>query len=204
MRDFGSNDCSCSTNNGFYHKWVLLPCETLPSLNIERRCLYEPNEMTVSFSATTSALRWNSTGSCVAGQTSGVPGPAANQLQHPYALSFNSNMSLYIVDSENNRIQQWSSGATTCITVAGQANGTTGVSLSTLNFPVGIAIDSADNLYLTDRHNHQVMYWPKGALSGTIIAGTTGEISIVYLKYALLSAPSEVLSWVRGEKKSLR
>jgi hypothetical protein len=119
-------------------------------------------------------LRWNSTGTCVAGQASGTPGPAANQLQHPYALLFDSNMSLFIVDSENHRIQKWSSGATVGVTVAGLANGTAGTSSYALKNPVGMAMDSVSNLYFTDRDNHRVMYWAKGATSGTIIAGFTG------------------------------
>ena len=137
--------------------------------------------------ATTSALRWNSTGSCVAGQTSGVPGPAANQLQHPYAISFDSNKSLYIVDSENNRIQQWSSGANNCVTVAGLANGTAGTSSYALKNPVGMVLDSAGNLYFTDRDNHRVMYWPKGVSSGTAIAGTNGRIDRLFLEWSEMS-----------------
>ena len=126
--------------------------------------------------AMTSGLGWSSTGTCVAGQALGTSGPAANQLQYPYALLLDSNMSLFIVDSANNRIQQWSSGATFGVTVAGLANGTSGSSSSALKYPVGMAVDSADYLYLTDRDNSRVMYWAKGASSGTTIAGTTGEI----------------------------
>ena len=66
--------------------------------------------------------------------------------------------------------------------MAGLANRTAGASLSTLNFPVGIAMDSANNLYVTDRNNHRVMYWPKNASAGTKIAGTTGKISILLPK----------------------
>ena len=125
-----------------------------------------------------SGLRWNSTGTCVAGQASGTPGPAANQLQHPFALSLDSNMSLFIVDTENHRIQKWSSGATVGVTVAGQASGASGSSPFALTNPVGMAVDSASNLYFTDRDNSRVMYWANGASSGTTIAGTTGEIDL--------------------------
>ena len=125
-----------------------------------------------------SGLRWSSTGTCVAGQALGTSGSAANQLQYPYATLLDSNMSLFIVDSANNRIQQWSSGATFGVTVAGQASGAWGSSSSALDYPVGMAMDSAGNLYLTDRNNHRVMYWAKGASSGTTIAGTTGEIDL--------------------------
>ena len=127
---------------------------------------------------TSAELRWNSTGTCVAGWVDGTPGPAAHQLHHPYAILLDSNMSLFIVDSENHRIQKWSSGATVGVTVAGLANGTSGSSSFALGNPVGMAMDSARNLYFTDRDNHRVMYWAKGASSGTTIAGTTGEIDL--------------------------
>ena len=126
--------------------------------------------------AVASGLRWSSTSTCVAGQALGTSGSAANQLQYPYATLLDSNMSLFIVDSANNRIQQWSSGATVGVTVAGQASGAWGSSSSALDYPVGMAMDSDGNLYFTDRNNHRVMYWAKGASSGTTIAGTTGEI----------------------------
>ena len=126
--------------------------------------------------AMTPVLRWNSTGTCVAGQASGTTGSAADQLQYPYALLLDSNMSLFVVDSANNRIQRWSSGATVGVTVAGQASGASGSSSSALNYPVGMAMDSAGYLYFTDRNNLRVMYWAEGASSGTTIAGTTGEI----------------------------
>lgn len=128
--------------------------------------------------ATAPVLRWNSTGTCVAGQASGTPGPGANQLKRPYALLIDSNMSLFIVDAENHRIQKWDSGASVGVTVAGQASGAWGSSASALSNPVGLAMDPAGNLYFTDRDNARVMYWAKNAVSGTVIAGITGKIEL--------------------------
>ena len=147
-------------------------------------------------------LRWNSTGTCVAGQASGTPGPAANQLQHPYALLLDSNMSLFVVDSENHRIQRWSSGATVGVTVAGQASGAWGSSSSALNYPVGMVMDSASNLYFTDRDNERVMYWAKGASSGTTIAGTTGELNLRSVGLCIEPIRSRLYSGISGNTSS--
>ena len=114
----------------------------------------------------------------MAGDVTGVAGVAANQLQRPYSLLFDSNNSLYIADSSNNRIQKWAKGAAAGVTVAGLANGTAGGSSPTLNISVGMALDESGNLYLTDRNNHRVIFWTKGASSGITIAGITGERDI--------------------------
>ena len=125
--------------------------------------------------AAPSLLRWNSTGSCVAGIAAGTSGVGVNYLYYPYDLTLDSNNSLYITDSWNNRIQKYILGVTAGVTVAGQANGTLGASSLALHMPVGIVLDSNRNLYFTDRSNHRLMYWANGASSGTTIAGTTGK-----------------------------
>ncbi|CAF1164687.1 unnamed protein product [Rotaria sordida] len=59
-------------------------------------------------------------------------------------------------------------------TVAGNADGSSGLSKTALHFPAGIVLDEHDNMYFTDRENHRVMYWEKGALEGSTYAGTEG------------------------------
>ncbi|CAF0905321.1 unnamed protein product [Rotaria sordida] len=116
-------------------------------------------------------LRWNSTGITVAG-ISGVSGPAANQLNHPWGLGFDSSYALYIADRINNRVQKWDINASTGTTVAGQANATGGSTLYHLNQPTFIQFDSSDNIYVTDVGNHRVQFWHYGARSGSTICGT--------------------------------
>jgi sugar lactone lactonase YvrE len=82
---------------------------------------------------------------------------------------------LFVTDYLNNRIQQWVSNASSGTTVAGQSNGASGASSTLLNNPVGIAIDTSNNVYFTDRNNHRAMSWLNGASSGTVIAGITGK-----------------------------
>ncbi|CAF1264340.1 unnamed protein product [Adineta steineri] len=118
------------------------------------------------------AARWNATGITVAGNAGGIAGVGANQLSGPYVVRFDSLNALYIAELSNNRIQKWIIGDSSGVTVAGQADGTSGVSSTTLNQPIGLAIDSSNNMYIVDKANHRVMYWENGASSGSMIAGT--------------------------------
>jgi phosphoribosyl-AMP cyclohydrolase len=115
------------------------------------------------------------TGITLAGSAVGSSGVTASLLSIAYSLTLDSSNALYITDYANNRIQKWVSGASSGTTVAGQASGTAGASSTTLNFPVGIALDSSNNMYFSDRNNHRVMYWANGASSGSVIAGITGK-----------------------------
>jgi hypothetical protein len=119
------------------------------------------------------SLIWNATGITVGGSNAGLAGTAAALLNYPYGVALDSSKSLYIADHRNNRIQQWLANASYGITVAGLPNGTAGASLVALNEPVAIVFDSSDNMYFTDRNNARVVFWPKGASSGTTVAGIT-------------------------------
>ena len=126
-------------------------------------------------SATVLPIRWNMTGATIAGSSAGSSGVTASLISIAYSLTLDSSNALYVTDYSNNRIQQWLSGASSGTTVAGQSNGAVGASSTALNMPVGIVLDSSNNIYFTDRGNHRVMYWANGASSGTVIAGVTGS-----------------------------
>ncbi|CAF4048940.1 unnamed protein product, partial [Adineta steineri] len=118
------------------------------------------------------AVYWNSTGETVAGDAAGTLGIASNRLNFPYGLKFDSSNALYITDYNNNRIQKWIAGASNGTTLAGQINGAWGQSSTFLNGPVGLVLDSNDNMYFSDRANCRIMFWTNGASSGSMIAGT--------------------------------
>jgi sugar lactone lactonase YvrE len=90
-----------------------------------------------------------------------------------YSLALDSSNAIYVTDYGNNRIKNGSK-ALRVHTVAGQSNGASGASSTALSTPVGIILDSSNNMYFTDRGNHRVMYWANGASSGSVIAGITG------------------------------
>ncbi|CAF3026954.1 unnamed protein product, partial [Rotaria sp. Silwood2] len=88
-------------------------------------------------------------GTTVGGQ-SGVPGAFANQFNLPTAITLDQFGNLYILDSGNDRIQQWASGATFGVTVASVAMGT----------PKGMSFDPFGNLVVADSGNHRVILFP--------------------------------------------
>ncbi len=63
---------------------------------------------------------------------------------------------IYIADSFNHRIQRWSPGATSGVTIAGIA-GTSGTDSTLLNWPVAVALNPNETfLYVSDRYNNRV------------------------------------------------
>ena len=99
-------------------------------------------------------------------------GIGADQFQHPFCVTLDSSNTLYVSDQPNNRVQKWLVNASAGTTVAGQADGTIGSALDYLCYPSDLAVDSSDGLYVVDGGNHRVVYWPYGASSGTLMAGT--------------------------------
>jgi sugar lactone lactonase YvrE len=59
----------------------------------------------------------------------------------------------------------------TGITVAGNANGTAGNDLGSLNTTVSIFVDNNYTLYVCDRENNRIMKYPANITIGTVVAG---------------------------------
>jgi uncharacterized protein (TIGR03437 family) len=96
----------------------------------------------------------------------------AAQLNSPYGVAVDSAGNLYIADSGNNRVRQISNGVIT--TVAGNGtqgfSGDNGPALSAeLNYPIGVAVDSAGSVYVADANNYRVRKVSKGSI--TTVAG---------------------------------
>ncbi|CAF1569457.1 unnamed protein product, partial [Adineta steineri] len=116
-------------------------------------------------------LRWNASGITIAGVT-GMSGINASQLDNPWGLALTYDNTLYVTDRYNNRVQQFVSGSTVGITVAGHSNGMSNSMLNSLFFPSKILLDSNENLYIADGFNNRGLYWAKSSNSGVLIAGT--------------------------------
>ncbi|MFE7645341.1 NHL domain-containing protein [Streptomyces phaeoluteigriseus] len=83
------------------------------------------------------------------------------QLHYPRAMAVDSAGDLYIADSGNNRIRKitWADGKIS--TIAGTGAPTFGgdgglATAARLNYPSGVAVDSAGDLYIADYRNHRV------------------------------------------------
>ncbi|HTC76167.1 MAG TPA: Ig-like domain repeat protein [Edaphobacter sp.] len=114
----------------------------------------------------------------IAGATPGFSGDTAlatsAQLNLPTALALDAADNLYFADTGNHRIRKITATTGIITTIAG--NGTQGFSgdagpaiAATIDSPTGLALDTANNLYLADTHNHRVRK----------ITATTGIISTI-------------------------
>jgi sugar lactone lactonase YvrE len=117
---------------------------------------------------------------------SGDNGPAtAAQLSLPTALAVDRANNLYLADSANHRIRRIDATTGVITTIAGTGTqGFSGDNGSAINAnidsPTGLAVDSANNLYLADTHNHRIrrIDATTGAITtiaGTGIAGFSGD-----------------------------
>ncbi|MFH8401442.1 RICIN domain-containing protein [Streptomyces anulatus] len=110
----------------------------------------------------------------------GDDGPAVSaQLNRPYALAVNDEGVLFITDGNNHRVRKVTADGTIS-TVAGTGtagySGDSGPATSArLNLPLGVVVDSADNLYISDYNNHRVRkVTPDGEITTVAGTGTAG------------------------------
>jgi sugar lactone lactonase YvrE len=109
---------------------------------------------------------------------SGDNGPATSaQLNSPYGVAVDSAGNLYIADSGNNRIRKVSNGVISTVAGTGAQgySGDNGPATSAqLNFPTGIALDSAGSLYIADYWNNRIRKVSNGVITTVAGNGTPG------------------------------
>ena len=107
---------------------------------------------------------------------------ASAQLNSPTGMALDSNNNLYIADTDNNAIRMVTpAGIITTVAGNGQQgySGDGGPAIhALLNYPQGVAVDSAGNLYIADTLNNAVRMVSNGVIStvgGNGLAGYAGD-----------------------------
>lgn len=108
-------------------------------------------------------------------------GPTGGSLLHPNGLAIDASFAIYISDTSH-RVLKFANGALTVF--AGNGNiGFTGdnglATQATLNNPIGVAVDAANNVYIADANSFRVrVVTPNGiitTIAGTNHAGYSGD-----------------------------
>lgn len=111
-------------------------------------------------------------------------GVSANSLNCPFGLTLDAAGNLYVADDCNHRVLYYPAGTTTATRVYGQGgifttntanNG--GISANSLLSPEGVVVDSSNNVYIADRANNRVLYYPSGTTTATRVYGQGGSFT---------------------------
>jgi len=108
-----------------------------------------------------SILRWNTSGITI-----------ANSLNGPYGFKLDRFGTLYIVEYYGHRITKWLSGASNGTIIAGSLSGLPGNASNEFYNPADIIIEDNGDMYITDRSNDRLQFWPNGNSFGITVAGT--------------------------------
>src|SRR5206468_673300 len=110
---------------------------------------------------------------------------SASGLAAPSGLAFDQQDNLYVADLNNTRVLKFAAPQKTgqdAIVVYGEANFTTrGVpptpSASSMSQPVGLALDTAGNLFVAVPNENRVLKFAAGSASGAAAAEVIGQPS---------------------------
>jgi len=92
-----------------------------------------------------------------------------------FGLRMNEYGDLFVSDIEKQEVKRWRKGETEAEgTVVAGGHGK-GNNLNQFDYPSFLFIDREETVYVSDRDNHRVMKWLKGAKEGIIVAGGYGQ-----------------------------
>jgi sugar lactone lactonase YvrE len=100
------------------------------------------------------------------------PGSLIDQLSGPTYVFVDGHHSVFVSDSNNQRVMKWVENAKDGILVAG--GGGSGTDLSKFNNPRGVIVDHLGTIYVSDFGNCRIVRWPKGATQGNLVVGGSG------------------------------
>jgi sugar lactone lactonase YvrE/predicted esterase len=118
----------------------------------------------------------------------GDGGPATSaQLYEPRGLALDGQGNLFVADSYNHRIRKVSVDGTISAVAGTGRRGFSGdggpAAAAQLNFPEGVAVDSAGNLFIADSANHRVRKVTPDGMITTVAGENGGTVVAVPLSY---------------------
>jgi predicted Zn-dependent protease with MMP-like domain len=126
-------------------------------------------------------------------------GITANSLNQPTGVALDSSGNLYVADIYNNRVLCYPYGSTTATQVYGQGGSFTSNAANTgpggLNNPMAVALDSSGDLYVVDRSNNRVLFYPFGLTTATRVYGQLNSFASSTVNNGGISANSLSQPW---------
>ncbi|HKC26186.1 MAG TPA: hypothetical protein VKF32_15690, partial [Thermoanaerobaculia bacterium] len=132
----------------------------------------------------------------------------AARLYNPARIAFDASGNLFVADSGNHRIRRVDKTTRIITTVAGSGQADYGgegglATASALNSPLGVAVDSAGNLYFSDAGNNLVRVVPTSGCALPVISAQPRSQTIVNGFAAVLSVTASgsgalTYQWFRG------
>lgn len=114
----------------------------------------------------------STSGTLVAGGNG--PGFNKSQLQGPVAIHLDAwSNSILIANFASHNIVRWVLGESSWTHIAGSNIGLSGNTNTLFWEPSDVTLDTIGNMYVVDRHNHRVQFFPPEQANGITIAGLT-------------------------------
>lgn len=102
------------------------------------------------------------------------PGTSITQLFRPIGLHYDAfTNSLIISNFAANNVVRYVLGENGWTLLAGNASGSFGATATDLHGPMEAILDPMGNMYVADRDNNRIQFYPVGQSYGTTIAGIT-------------------------------
>ena len=124
-------------------------------------------------------------------------GVSADSLSQPTGVALDASGDLYVADIFNNRVLFYPNNSTTATRVYGQNGSFTsnsanngGVSANSLNNPMALTLDSSGDLYVIDRSNNRLLFYPFGSTTATKVYGQAGSFTSATANSGGISANS--------------
>jgi sugar lactone lactonase YvrE len=121
------------------------------------------NSLLIANAGVNNIVRWTigaSNWTLVAGDASGASGSSAILLASPSGVTLDPMGNIYVADMNNQRIQYFSSGQSSGVTIAG-STGSIGSSSTLLCAPSSVMLDNQLNLYVVDAGNSRIQMFPR-------------------------------------------